>query len=280
MSVKFHFLPFLVLLLVYSNIFAQKPPPKIVYGEIVNDKAVTLPEPVYPAAAKAVRASGTVNVQVTIDENGDVINAAAISGHPLLRAAAVQAARQAKFLPSTVNGEVVKITGTIVYIFIFSEQWQAIGEALGDSEVEIEDAESLARAAEYLANVYPEISKSIKGVAENFTKDEQSARFQTIAVGDIIGQIQTRLANRASSLWYFELGLTVGRIKAGYFDETILRTNLPKLKELADFYPPSGNQTLPREDWSENLKKLCEMANQPFFSRKDKSRVKMLIGTL
>ena len=52
---------------------------------VVNGKATSLPKPEYPAAAKAVRASGTVNVQVTIDEKGEVMSAEATSGHPLLR---------------------------------------------------------------------------------------------------------------------------------------------------------------------------------------------------
>ena len=50
-------------------------------------------------------------VQVTVDENGYVISAHAVSGHPLLQAAAVAAARQAKFPPTLLMGEPVKVTG-------------------------------------------------------------------------------------------------------------------------------------------------------------------------
>ena len=63
--------------------------PKTISGGVVNSKATQLVKPPYPAAAKAVNASGAVNVQVTIDENGNVISAAALSGHPLLRAARI-----------------------------------------------------------------------------------------------------------------------------------------------------------------------------------------------
>src|SRR5215203_1225475 len=115
MSVRFHFFSLLILLVAFSNTFAQiQRRPNVVQGEILNDKALSLPEPVYPPAAKAVRAFGTVRVQVTVDENGDVINASAVSGHPLLRAASVQAAQQAKFVPATVDGRNVKVLGTIV----------------------------------------------------------------------------------------------------------------------------------------------------------------------
>lgn len=87
-------------------------------GGVLNGKAVSFPKPAYPAAARAVRASGAVSVQVTVDEAGDVISASAVSGHPLLRQAAEEAARQAKFTPTTLSGQPVKITGVIVYNFV------------------------------------------------------------------------------------------------------------------------------------------------------------------
>ena len=93
-------------------------PTKPISGGVLNGKAVNLAKPPYPAAARAVRASGAVNVQVTIDESGNVISAAATSGHPLLRAAAVQAARQSRFSPTTLSGQPVKVTGVIVYNFV------------------------------------------------------------------------------------------------------------------------------------------------------------------
>jgi TonB family protein len=86
-------------------------------GGVLNGKAISLPVPEYPAIAKQAKASGTVAVQVTIDENGSVISAHAVSGHPLLQAAAVAAARQAKFSPTLLMGEPVKVTGVIVYNF-------------------------------------------------------------------------------------------------------------------------------------------------------------------
>ncbi|HEX8734799.1 MAG TPA: TonB family protein [Pyrinomonadaceae bacterium] len=92
--------------------------PKIISKGVVNASAVILPKPNYPPAAKAVRAAGTVPVQVTIDENGNVISASAAGGHPLLQQAAVGAARQAKFRPTLLSGTPVKVTGIIVYNFV------------------------------------------------------------------------------------------------------------------------------------------------------------------
>ncbi len=90
---------------------------KTISGGVINGKATNLVKPTYPTAAKAVRASGTVNVQVTVDENGDVISASAVSGHPLLRASAVQAAKASKFSPTMLSGQKVQVSGIIVYNF-------------------------------------------------------------------------------------------------------------------------------------------------------------------
>jgi TonB family protein len=92
--------------------------PKIISGGVLNGKATFLPKPPYPPAAKAVRASGSVSVQVTVDENGNVVTASAVSGHPLLRAAAAQAARQAKFAPTMLSGQRVKVSGVLTYNFV------------------------------------------------------------------------------------------------------------------------------------------------------------------
>lgn len=93
-------------------------PPKTISGGILNGKATSLPKPAYPPAAKAVRASGAVNVQVSLNEKGEVVSANAVSGHPLLRASAVQAAKEAKFSPTLLSGKPVKVSGVIVYNFV------------------------------------------------------------------------------------------------------------------------------------------------------------------
>jgi protein TonB len=57
-------------------------------------------------------------VQITVDENGDVVEARAVSGHTLLHAAAADAARRAKFSPTLLCGKPVKVTGVITYNFV------------------------------------------------------------------------------------------------------------------------------------------------------------------
>src|SRR5438128_8087463 len=70
-------------------------PKTVVSGGVLNGKAISKPQPAYPPIAKAAKASGTVTVQVLVDEEGSVISAKAVSGHPLLQQAAVDAAYQA-----------------------------------------------------------------------------------------------------------------------------------------------------------------------------------------
>ena len=89
-----------------------------VSGGVLNGKAITLPKPEYPAAARQANVSGTVVVQVTIDEYGNVISARVVSGHPLLQAAAVAAAREAKFSPTYMMGEAVRVSGVLTYQFV------------------------------------------------------------------------------------------------------------------------------------------------------------------
>lgn len=83
----------------------------------INAKAVKLPRPFYPEAARRMNAQGAVRVEVLVDESGKVISARAVSGHMLLRGAAVSAARQAAFTPVQVSGQPVRVSGYITYNF-------------------------------------------------------------------------------------------------------------------------------------------------------------------
>ena len=92
-------------------------PARMVTGGVLNGSALNLPAPVYPEAARRMRTSGVVEVEVVIDENGKVVSAKAISGPVIFRDNAVQAALRAKFTPSKLSGQPVKVTGKIVYNF-------------------------------------------------------------------------------------------------------------------------------------------------------------------
>jgi len=103
----------------------EEPPPspgprpilKPVSGGVLNGTAISLPPPVYPDAARRSRTSGVVTVEVVLDETGKVVSANATSGPALLRDAAIQAARKARFSPTKLSGQPVKVSGVINYKF-------------------------------------------------------------------------------------------------------------------------------------------------------------------
>lgn len=91
---------------------------RIVRGGVLNGKAVVKPVPVYPREAKEAKAAGMVAVEIVVDEEGRVVEAKAVSGHPLLRQAAVEAARQARLSPTLLQGKPIKVTGVLTYNFV------------------------------------------------------------------------------------------------------------------------------------------------------------------
>ena len=92
-------------------------PVRMVSRGVVNGTAKYLAQPIYPAAARAVRAGGRVEVQVVIDETGRVISASVVNGNTLLRESALNAARKSTFTPTKLSDEPVKVSGVIVYNF-------------------------------------------------------------------------------------------------------------------------------------------------------------------
>jgi protein TonB len=92
-------------------------PLKPVSGGILNGKALSLPAPLYPDMARRAHATGTVEVEVVIDLNGRVISAKAVRGPGLLLQAAEMAAKLARFTPTLLSGQPVKIAGVITYNF-------------------------------------------------------------------------------------------------------------------------------------------------------------------
>jgi TonB family protein len=96
---------------------APRPLLKPVSGGVLNGMALALPPPLYPDTARRMRQSGMVQVEVVVDENGKVISARALSGPSTLRDVAVEAAYRARFSPTKLSGQPVKVTGQINYNF-------------------------------------------------------------------------------------------------------------------------------------------------------------------
>ncbi|MDQ2974304.1 MAG: TonB family protein [Acidobacteriota bacterium] len=102
---------------------AARPKPILrpVTGGVLNGTAISLPAPMYPETARRLRMSGLVTVEVIVDETGKVISAQATSGPAALREVAAQAAMRAKFSPTKLSGQPVKVSGLITYKFSLAQ---------------------------------------------------------------------------------------------------------------------------------------------------------------
>jgi TonB family protein len=79
----------------------------------MSPKKIADVKPVYPDAARELGISGVVIVQVLIDQRGDVAAAQVIRSLPPLDKAALDAVRQWKYAPITLNGETVCVGMTV-----------------------------------------------------------------------------------------------------------------------------------------------------------------------
>ena len=97
---------------------AKPPTTERVTSKVLSSKALNLPQPAYPIIAKQAHVQGPVNVQILVDEQGKVISAQIVAGNPMLTSAAKEAAMRARFTPTILNGQAVKIQGVIIYNFV------------------------------------------------------------------------------------------------------------------------------------------------------------------
>lgn len=223
-----------------------QPIPKTIAKGVVNGAAVSLPKPEYPPAARAVKAGGTVEVLVTIDEQGNVISAESKGGHPLLQQAAVQAARQAKFKPTLLSGQPVKVTGIITYNFVpdaspanYEERlkWMGLGAFLAMARIEsvIEDDQLLNDAPKELTEFSSELEplKTLK----NLSPDKRAK-----TLDNIFDSVKLKL--KGAEATEFEMGKLFGDImvevgktrenESYQPNETAIKNNLVKIKSLLD----------------------------------------------
>jgi TonB family protein len=152
----------------------SKPRRLTVSGGVLQGNAIKKVSPPYPPIARAARAAGKVEVQVTISEQGEVIEAVVVSGHPLLRDAAVNAAKQWVFKPTELDDTPVKVQGILTFNFTLLED---------DSK----EPEIVPRGAEeYVARGHARLAQGdYQGAIADFTKaielDSKSALFHQAA---------------------------------------------------------------------------------------------------
>jgi TonB family protein len=134
---------------------AAQTPPKIVTKteKELRENIKEWHEPEYPPIARQARYGGQAEVELTIDEQGDVISARMISGYPLLRLVVLKAAQALKFKPMTVNKIPVKVTGRITYTFPIDEPTY-FGKTIPELEKEIREKPESADAHYELGVAY------------------------------------------------------------------------------------------------------------------------------
>ncbi|MBI1761387.1 MAG: TonB family protein [Acidobacteria bacterium] len=88
-----------------------------VSSDVLQDSAIKKVQPQFPTIAKSARVQGLVQVQLLVSDEGDVLDASIISGHPLLRNAALEAARKWMFKPTKVDGVLVGVQGILSFNF-------------------------------------------------------------------------------------------------------------------------------------------------------------------
>ena len=98
-----------------------KPPlatgPVTVGGRVQSTKLISKVDPVYPTIARQARISGTVSLGVIIGPDGHVQEASVLSGHPLLRPAAMDVVPQWVYQPTLLNSQPVAVSTTVDVIF-------------------------------------------------------------------------------------------------------------------------------------------------------------------
>ena len=102
------------------NVAADKTPLRVT-SVVLQGKAIERRTPTYPALAKTAGVQDAVAVEVVISPEGRVESARAISGHPMLRSTAEEAARAWRFQPTSLNGVAVRVTGVITFVFKLHE---------------------------------------------------------------------------------------------------------------------------------------------------------------
>ena len=96
------------------------PPPKVaapqklrVSSGVADGLKIHDVTPAYPQMARIAHIQGDVTLQATISKSGVIENLRAVSGHPILIQAAMEAVRQWKYKPYILNGEPVEVETTV-----------------------------------------------------------------------------------------------------------------------------------------------------------------------
>ncbi len=181
-----------------ADIAANAPPPPskpapgepqsiTISGGVLQGNVAKKVQPTYPAIAKSARATGPVNVQITVNESGEVIDARVINGNPLLRDAALQAAKQWKFKPTELSGKPVKVQGIVTFNFTPGNTTaQSASSSLSPLPEE-------QRRQQLLSKLHPSIAAVVERLKSGAKPAAEEARF----VRNGKAEVQLRLDDKS-----------------------------------------------------------------------------------
>ncbi|MFN0087686.1 MAG: TonB family protein, partial [Blastocatellia bacterium] len=168
----------------------QAPLQAHVSGGVLRESADKRADPVYPAAAKSARVNGPVQVRIVVDEAGKVAEASVISGHPLLRDAALQAARQWQFKPTELSGRPVRAQGVVTFNFDLK-----VGASPGRITAAPAPLPEERRRQALVAKMAPDVA----ALAERLRTGAKPAPGEAAFVRNGKAELQVRLAGKSAA---------------------------------------------------------------------------------
>lgn len=201
-------------------------------GSVLAGSATNRVEPAYPPLAKAARVSGAVVVEVTTDEDGFVTSARALSGHPLLKDAAVSAAQEWRFTPTKVNGEAVQVIGTITFNFTYPTR-EEDSEDIKQAKDAVQAKPNSPATHMHLSEIYVQNERYEEAILEiqeaiRLKPDDEQAYLQMAQIYDMLKKYEEAAtvykqglkALPASTLLMEQLGIVLGQ-RLRRFNEAI-----------------------------------------------------------
>jgi TonB family protein len=204
---------------------AQASAPKIVRksGGVLAGSATNRVEPAYPPLAKAARISGSVVVEIMIDQEGYVASARALSGHPLLKDAAVSAVKEWRFTPTKLGGEAVNVVGTITFNFNLPAKPEEDSEEIKEAKEAVQANPNSPEARLQLAEAYDEEGRYEEAIAayEEAIRLKPAYESAYVRLGETYGQMKkpeeeiatyrkALKALPASGILFDKLGISLG----------------------------------------------------------------------
>lgn len=220
----------LAVLFLAADVFAQDDQPvnesRTIAGGVLNGKAISLPKPEYPESARKAGVTGTLRVQILVDETGNVVSAKTLSGpeDSELRASAESAAMRSKFSPTTLEGQPAKVQGVIEYNFVivygdpehgYVEKVKPLGMAMflecarafADHPEKLKESLDGEDLLKDIAEEMPLFSKELEPLLDF---DSLSPQKRVEVINNAIAGIKAKAS--PSDRWQIELGQRFGNI--------------------------------------------------------------------